>query len=277
MLIPRLSRQSCVLPTLTAAIALAAPLPSSAQVSGALELITGGATFLGVIADSVSLWKEFDDKPNDDNPLWADDNSTPTIKFVATEYRCEMLVQQTNDISEFEDDEPAQLKGIVKGPIHDKQGRVIGIGDLWDFSVTFEADLGLTTTDLDATGFVQHVFAPHIDQGERPNGGALLDFNLTVSKSCTGTFLCTWSQSTLTRTDSDHGVHADGKHEDNMPTASLSAVCCSTSFGDVDNFTFKLEAMHPIPEPSTAVLLLGGFGVLAYAVKRRRSATHRDQ
>jgi hypothetical protein len=48
-----------------------------------------------------------------------------------------------------------------------------------------------------------------------------------------------------------------------------------SSFGDIDNFTFKVEAMLPIPEPSTAVLLLGGLGVLAYVVKRRRSGTHR--
>jgi hypothetical protein len=268
MLAPR-HRRSTVL-TIAAAVALAIPLPSNAQIAGALKLITGGATFLGVISDSVSLFKEFDDKPNDDNPLWADSNSTPTIKFLATEHRFEMLVQQANDVSEFEDDENAQLTGIVTGPIHDKQGRVIGIGNLWEFSVTFEADLGSRTTDLDATGFVQHLFPPHIDQGEQPSGGAFLDFNLTVSKSCSGTFVCTWTQSTLTDTGTDHGVHADGKHEDTMPIASLSFVCCSTAFGDIDNFTFKVEAMHPIPEPSTAVLLLGGLGVIGFVARRRR-------
>ena len=167
-----------------------------------------------------------------------------------------------------QDDFNAQLSGTVKGPIHDSQGHVIATGDLWDFSVTFEADLGLSTTDLDAIWHVQHVFAPHPGQGEQPKG-ALLDFNLTVAKSCAGTIVCTWTQSTLSDSDSAHGVHADGKHEDTMPFATLSAVCCSTNFGDFDNFTFKVQAMHPIPEPSTAVLLLGGLGLLGYVVRRR--------
>ena len=255
---------------MTAAVPLALPLCADAQVTGTMKLLSGGLAVVGAISDSVSLFDAFKGQlPNDDNPLYGDATSSPILSFKATEYSFELLVQQPNDVGEFEDDFSAQLSGTVQGPIHNSQGQVIATGNLWDFSVTFEADLGTRTTDLDAIGRVQHVFAPHRDQGEKEKGGALLDYSLSVTKSCSG-ILCTWTSSTLTDSTSDSGVHADGKHQDTMPNATLSAVCCSTAFGEIDSFRFDVVAMHPVPEPSITVLLLGGLGVVGFVAARRR-------
>lgn len=260
----RRGRGALIARTLAAAVPLSLPLSSLGQASGTLKLLSAGAEAFGFIADSVSLWDAFHGNlPNDDNPLWGDANSSPILTFVATEYTFELLVQQPNDVSEFEDDARAQLSGTVMGPIHNKQGQVIGTGNLWEFSVTFEADVNSFsgTTDLDATGKVQHVFAPHPEQGEGLKG-ASLDFDLNLSKG--------WTPGSVSKTTSDHGVHADGKHEDTMPFATLSMNCCSSVLGTIDSFRFNVVAAHPIPEPSITLLLLGGLGVVGWVAHRRR-------
>ena len=272
MLNPRpRSRCATVVRTLAAAVPLAFPLALHAQVTGTMKLLSGGLAVVGAISDSVSLFDAFKGQlPNDDNPLWGDATSSPILSFKATEYSFELLVQQPNDVGEFEDDFSAQLSGTVQGPIHNSQGQVVATGNLWDFSVTFEAEVGTRTTDLDAIGKVQHVFAPHRDKSEKERGGAILDYSLTVSKSCSGV-LCLWTSSTLSDSSFDSGAHADGKDQDTMPFADLSAVCCSTAFGEIDSFSFNVVAMHPIPEPSVTVLLLGGLGVVGFVAKRRRA------
>lgn len=265
------SRRATHVRTLATAVSLALPLASHAQVSGNMTLLSGGLAVVGAIADSVSLFDAFRGQlPNDDNPLWGDATSSPTLSFKATEYSFELLVQQPNDVGVFEDDFSAQLRGTVQGPIHNSQGQVIATGNLWDFSVTFEAEVGTRTTELDVIGQVQHVFAPHRDKGERERGGAILDYSLTVSKSCSG-FVCLWTSSELTDSSFDSGAHADGNDQDTMPFAHLSAVCCSTAFGEIDSLSFNVVAMHPIPEPSVTVLLLGGLGVVGFVAKRRRA------
>jgi hypothetical protein len=252
--------------SLVASLALA--VPAAAHSTLALKLLTGGLTFLGATADTVSLWDAFGSGPPDDHPLWGTASSSPTLKIVATEFTFELLLQQPNDVGEFEDDDSVKLEGVVTGPIRNAQGQTIGTGELWEFSVTFEADLGFNTTDLDAQGFVRHRYAPHPQQGEQLLGPSL-DFNMTVARSCSG-IICTWTKGTETDTDFDKDIHQNGKHEDVLSTAELSMVCCSAAFGEIDNFTLKLFAAHPIPEPSTWLLMGAGLGVIGLVARRRR-------
>ena len=107
--------------SLLAALVLSAPLAVHANL--ALTLLTGGLTFLGATADTVSLWDAFGSGPSDDHPLWGDSNSSPILKIVATEYTFDLLLQQPNDVGEPEDDINVNLKGVVTGPIHNSQAR----------------------------------------------------------------------------------------------------------------------------------------------------------
>lgn len=229
----------------------------------------GGLTFLGATADSVSLYAAFGSGPSDDHPLWATSTSSPNLQIVATETTFDLLLQQPNDIGEFEDDLSVQLQGVVEGPITNAAGQTTGTGNLWEFSITLEANVG-GATSLSALGYVKHLWAPHPELGEQPNG-APLAFDLSLSKSCTGSLLCTWTPGSMTDTDTDDGRHQTGPHHDKLERAELSFNCCSTYLGEIDSFQVRLGAVHAVPEPESMALLLAGLGVLGAAGMRSKA------
>lgn len=242
-------------------------VPSISHAALALKLLTGGLSFLGATADTVTLYNAFGSGPSDDHPLWGTSSSSPNLQIVATETTFDLLLQQPNDVGEFEDDDSVQLTGVVEGPIRNSAGQTMGTGKLWEFSITLEADVGSNTTSLSALGFVKHLWAPHPESGEQPTG-APLSFDLSLSKSCSG-LLCTWTQATSKDTDSDRGLHQTGPHYDELKTAELSFNCCSTYFGEIDSFQLKLGAVHAVPEPEAFVLLLSGVVVIGAAKVNR--------
>lgn len=242
--------------------------PGTSEATLALKLLTGGLTFLGATADTVSLYSAFGSGPSDDHPLWGNGTSSPNLQIVATETTFDLLLQQPNDVGEFEDDLSVQLQGVVEGPIRNDAGQTTGTGNLWEFSITLEANLGSGATSLSALGYVKHLWAPHPELGEQPNG-APLAFDLSLSKSCTGSLLCTWTSGAMVDSGIDDGRHQTGPHWDKLKTAELSFNCCSTYLGEIDSFQVKLSAVHAVPEPEAVMLAMAGLGVVGVAGIRR--------
>ena len=232
--------------------AAAIPTKSSASVISTVTLIAQGLSIASSMAtNSASLYSLFG-SDGDDNPLYRTSSTSPTLSISATLTTFDLLLQQPLDIGEFEDDYSAQIKGITK--VTD----AFGSRDAWEWSLTLEADLDVFTTNLDAIGFVKHVYNPHPSQGE--SDAPAMPFNLKLAKSCTGVVLCTWTQGAASTSSSTKTVHQSGTHEDTL-ASDLSWNCCSTAFANIDDFTVKLKAAHvPLPPalPVFALTLLGG-------------------
>lgn len=245
------------------ALAIAAFLLGS-ETSHALTFQAAGKaalTFAGALDAGLSFYDHLGGE-SDDNPLYYDSESGPTITVTATATTFDLVIHQANDITEFVDDHNVTISGDVTGPIFDDDGTLISEKSrLWEVSLTFEASLGLLSTSLDVFGFVKHAHAPHPREGERPHGPPL-DFHLTVNN---GTSTATAPQKNETHAESAH------RHKDRLTRAELSAACCSWVDGSMDHFTLNVSAVHAIPEPSTYALLATGLGVVAFSARRKRA------
>jgi len=199
----------------------------------------------------------------DDHPLYSVGDSSPTLSISASETTFNLLLKQPNDVSEFEDDLPAVLSGIVK------INTTTGPADAWRFSLTIEADNDTVfpplETSLDAQGFVQHIFAPHPEMNEISPAPAL-NYDLGVSVPCLG-FPCTYTTSLRLDSETDENRHPNGPHMDSLG-ADLQVQCCSTQIGNIDYFNVMLEANHIIPEPSALLALTTGIAFLVSNYRR---------
>lgn len=255
------------------AVFVLVPSQAHAATITALTLVIGGisltADLLGIGGTLVDIFGAGDiGTQSDDHPLYTLGASSPSLTISATETTFDLLLQQSNNVGEAEDDLAAVLSGTTK---IDAPG---GMADAWKWKITLEAEVPTLfvgcsngVTDLEAQGFVQHVRAPHPDLGEVPIAPGL-DYNLKVAKASTGTILCTWAQSVLTDTDTDSRVHPNGKHKDVLDPAKLEADCCTTFNGEIDSFSLRLTANH-VPEPAAYVLL--STGLLAVLSRMRRA------
>ena len=152
----------------------------------ALTLLVNGvvetAQFTGAALTLAQIFGDFSGQ-SDDHPLYSDGASSPTLSISTTETTFDLLLKQPNDVSEFEDDVSAVLSGIAK------INTPTGPADAWKFFVTVEVDNGTLfpplETSLDAQSFVQHIFIPHPDLGEKSPAPAL-NYDLGVSVPCLG-------------------------------------------------------------------------------------------
>lgn len=204
---------------------------------------------------------------NDDNPLYSTATSSPTLTISATRTSFDLLLQQPNDVSIFEDDFIAELSGTTQVATE------LGDTNAWGWKISIEANMfGPTTINWDVIGHVQHLLAPHPELGEKPNAPAL-DYTLTIEQTC-GVFTCT--NTTQVDSDNDLKTHNDGKHSDQLTEALFELKCCTAPLGFITSDFFKvhLEAIHTdsptvdIPEPATLILLT--FGLAAMGFSRRR-------
>ena len=162
---------------------------------------------------------------SDDHPLYSAGNSSPTLSISATETSFELLLKQSNDISEFEDDLPAVLSGTAKINTN------TGPADAWKFSITIESDISTILppleSSLDAHGFVQHIFAPHPDLKEKSPGTAL-NYDLGITVPCIGFPVCDYTKALRPDSDNDKKPHNNGFHKDTLHT-ELEVMCCEKS------------------------------------------------
>jgi hypothetical protein len=240
---------------------LLAPSPAQAGLVTALKLTAEGVALLGDFAGgTATLLDIFKDvsSQSDDHPLYTAGQSSPSLTISATGTTFDLLLKQTNDVGEPEDD----LAGVLEGTtsVDTPNGQTVA----WKWKLTIEADintvLGSNTFELEGQGFVQHLFRPHPTLGEQD--GVALNFNLSISKDEEGGF---------TSTAKDEQGHPNGPHKDILDPASLTANFSFTGANHIDSFDVRLHAFHT-PEPSSWILLataLVGIPVWRWHVTRR--------
>ena len=251
------------------------PPPAYANPVTALEIAIGTLKLAGALTTATKTLVDIfggDVSKNNDNPLYSIGQSSPSLTISATEETFDLLLKQTNDVSEFEDDFSAVLSGVTQVPT-DR-----GPTDAWMWKITMEADINTLAfpqpnTELDAQGFVAHLNIPkdHINETSPAPG---LNYDLSVSKTATG-FSQTFTQSILTDMATNQTLHPLGSHSDVLNPAELTAECCSTFQGNIDFFNVHLHAVHA-PEPSTFLLLATGVIGLAGAGKSWRNRRRVD-
>lgn len=197
------------------------------------------------------------DTLSDDHPLYAIAGSSPSLVISATDTSFDLLLKQTNNVGEFEDDLPAVLSGITK--VRDAQG----YHDAWAWKITLEADINFfSRSELDAQGYVQHVRAVHLDQHEAAEAPAL-NFDMTVRQRTTR------RNHLLSATDKDAHIHPDGPHKDILQPAELESRWVRGD--EFDFFNVHLHAVHEVPEPPTWMLYLLGLLALPLFVRKNRA------
>ena len=176
---------SLTLLLLTPSHACALPITLTLLVDGLAKT----AQFAGAALTLAQIFGGLDDQ-SDDHPLYSDGASSPTLSISATETTFDLLLKQTNDVSEFEDDFPAVLSGVAK------INTPTGPADAWKFSINVEAEIEslalFPETTLDAQGFVQHIYSPHPELGEKSPAPAL-NYDLDIAVPCEGGPICSYS------------------------------------------------------------------------------------
>lgn len=223
---------------------LVAPVPARAGIVTALKLTAEGVALLGDFAGgTATLLDIFKDvsSQSDDHPLYTAGQSSPSLTIAATGTTFDLLLKQTNDVGEPEDD----LAGVLEGTtsVDTPNGQTVA----WKWKLTIEADintvLGSNAFELEGQGFVQHLFRPHPAMGEQD--GVALNYNLSIVKNAAGGF---------TNTVKDDQGHPNGPHKDILDPANLTANFSFTGANHIDSFDVRLKAFHT-PEPSSWLLL----------------------
>jgi hypothetical protein len=172
----------------------------------------------------------------------------------ATETTFDLLLKQTNDVSEFEDDEPAVLMGTSF--VDTKNGQT----KAWEWKLTIEADIGSVTgfnCELEAQGFVTHLFIPHPELNERTPAPALnYDLKLRTDNAMP------FSEGPSDKS-TDSQQHNLGPHRDTL-RAGWNGETSLVGLNHIDFFNVELHARH-VPASSTLFLLVAG--LLALAVR----------
>lgn len=255
-----LTRRSNLACGLLLSSTLMAAGPAQANPVTALQLTIGG---ISLTADLLGIGGTFVDifgAPNlgtqsDDSPLYTSGGSSPSLTISATETTFDLLLKQTNNISEFEDDLPAVLSGITK--VTSKNGQT----DAWSWKVTLEANINtFSFSEVSAQGFVQHLFVPHPDLDESSQAPAL-NYDLLATQNA-------YSAHNLSDDDTDTQTHANGPHKDVLETANLETRWVTSD--EFDYVNVRLHAVHAVPEPQ-AMLLLAAGGLVAWLARRKTS------
>ena len=225
----------------------ATPVSLALLVNGVIKT----AEFAGAAMTLAQIFGGIADQ-SDDHPLYSAGNSSPTLSISATETSFELLLKQSNDISEFEDDLPAVLSGTAKINTN------TGPADAWKFSITIESDIPTILppldSSLDAHGFVQHLFTPHPDLHEKSPGTAL-NYDLGITVPCIGLPICGYTKALRPDSDNDKKLHNNGSHTDTLHT-ELEVMCCHSSNGNIDFFNVSLSAQHVDNEPTAFLNVL---------------------
>lgn len=275
-------------------LAVALVTPAQASPISTLTMLIGG---LSVTADLLQVGGALRDifgaekwgSTSDDHPLWGDANSSPRLTIAATETTFNLLLQQGNNVGEFEDDEPVEISGITK--VDTANGKV----DAWDWRIRLEADINtFSFSDLDVSGHVQHIRAPHPGLGEKPMAPPL-GYELTVTQN-------KFVNHNLSDRDSDTQIHENGRHRDILDPALLTSRWVTED--EFDFINLRLVAVHcstpaagrpqtaaaapdgvcglcdspclPLEAPGTLVLLLAPFlGCVLWPATRRQVEAYR--
>ncbi|CAH0350942.1 PEP-CTERM sorting domain-containing protein [Aquabacterium sp. CECT 9606] len=244
---------------LLASLLAAANAPAQANPVTTLQLVIGG---ISLTADLLGIGGTFVDifgAPNlgtqsDDSPLYTSGSSSPSLTISATDTTFDLLLKQTNNISEFEDDLPAVLSGITK--VSSKNGQT----DAWSWKVTLEANINtFSFSEVSAQGFVQHLFVVHPDLDESSQAPAL-NYDLLAKQNSV------LSAHNLSDSDTDTQTHANGPHQDVLKPATLETRWVTSD--EFDYVNVRLHAVHAVPEPQ-AMLLLAAGGLVAWLARRR--------
>lgn len=245
-------------------LALALPLgsPAPAHAIGILELVVAGVTATaGFYSGTATLMTLFGGQGiNNDNPLYSSGSTSPTLTISASETNFNLFIDQPLEISEFQDDDPATLRGVMG--FNDGQGFI----PAWDFSLTFTAAINpVSANTLKVSGFVQHIRKPsgpeHINDGQTGPG---LDPDVTATQPFP------WFPAThLIVTTGDSQTHSGGFHKDILQESKLDVLCCETISMNFLEFDYRMKGVHT-PEPSTFLLLAGGLLGLAQVGRRKQ-------
>lgn len=244
-----------------ACMACGAATPAQAQTSTALKLAIGGlsltADVLGVGGTLASIFGTSAlDTQSDDHPLYSIAGSSPSLVISATDTSFDLLLKQTNNVGEFEDDLPAVLSGTTK--VRDAHGN----HDVWNWKITLEADINFfSRSELDAQGYVQHVYAPDPELHEVPEAPAL-NFDMTVRQR-------SYKAHILKAQDKDDAVHADGPHKDVLFPAELETRWIRND--EFDYINVHLHAVHVVPEPPTWMLFMLALIAAPFFIRKKHA------
>ncbi len=230
----------------------------------ALELIVAGTTILAnLTVASASLVQIFGqdqiNSQSDDSPLYSQAGASPILEISATATTFHLLLKQTNDVSEFEDDQPATLKGITS--VDTANGKTAA----WGWTLILEADIGSITGfnfEFEAHPVVTHLFIPHPDLKEVSPATAL-DADLELRTDNAMSFSTSAVKS---------AIHDPGPHRDRL-VAGLDGETSLVGLNHIDFFNVRLDAQHDVPVPSTLFLLIAGLP-LATLARRWRKRSH---
>lgn len=238
------------------------PPAAQAQTVTSLQMVINGisltADLLGIGGTLASVFGTGGlDTQSDDHPLYSIAGSSPSLVISATDTSFDLLLKQTNNVSEFEDDLPSVLSGITK------VGDAKGEHDAWAWKITVEADINLLSpSELDVQGYVQHIRAPDPELGEIPQAPAL-NFDLTVTQQRRDL------PHPLQASTTDKQTHHNGTHKDILSPATLDAKW--TTPDEFDYFTVRLHAVHEVPEPPTWMLYLIALVALPVFIRKNRA------
>ncbi len=247
----------------------AACAPAFASTLSTVSLIVDGVSILGEATEAARNFSEIFGvgditSQEDDHPLYTQGGVGPTIQIKGTPHDFRLFLQQTNDVSAFEDDYAARVAGVSRFSDGAKTF------DTWKYGFTIEVDLIDDFADMSVVGFVQHIMAPHPETGEEETGKEL-PFRMAFRQRFTdGETKAVENAQTPLPSE----VHPRGTHADSLISAILKAELDGAGIDHLNDFSVLIEANHPrtVPVPATAGLQGVALAALGLAARRRATA-----